>query len=81
METVQPRIFSVAELNNYLREYLAEDDFLRELAVRGEIAGFKAHSSGHIYFNLREQGVSIKTVMFRSYAAHLDFLPEDGMEV
>ena len=80
-EIIQPRIFGVAELNNYLREYLAEDDFLREIAIKGEISGYKAHSSGHIYFSLRDKSCSIKTVMFRSYAAGLTFRPVEGMEV
>lgn len=81
MEKVTPPVIGVAQLNNYLRDYLAEDLLLQDILVQGEIAGFKAHSSGHIYFTLQEEDAAIKAVMFRSYGAELTFLPHDGMLV
>ncbi|MCR4963595.1 MAG: exodeoxyribonuclease VII large subunit [Firmicutes bacterium] len=81
MEDVKLPVIGVAQLNNYLREYLAEDTLLQDILVQGEIAGFKAHSSGHIYFTLQEEEAGIKAVMFRSYRAELDFMPQDGMSV
>ena len=80
-QTVRPRVYGVTELNNYLRETLAEDSFLNSLAICGEISGFNAHSSGHIYFTLKENDCSIRVVMFRRYAATLEFLPADGDKV
>ena len=80
-ETVRPRIYRVAELNFYLREYLAEDTFLGNLAVGGEISGFRAHSSGHVYFTLKDGDCSMRVVMFRRYAETLAFLPADGDQV
>ena len=80
-ETVFPRVYGVAEINYYLKQYLAEDLFLGQLAIRGEISGYKAHSSGHIYFTLKEQDSSIRSVMFRRYAGRLSFTPHDGEEV
>lgn len=80
-ETVFPRVYGVAEINYYLKQYLTEDLFLGQLAIRGEISGYKAHSSGHIYFTLKEKDSSIRSVMFRRYASRLAFTPRDGEEV
>ena len=80
-EIMRPRSIGVAELNYYLKEYLAEDDFLFSVAVQGEVSGFRAHPSGHIYFTLREGEHSLKTVMWRRYASALHWQPKDGEQV
>jgi len=80
-ETIKPRVYGVAEINFYLKEYLAEDAFLSHLAVQGEIGGFKPHSSGHIYFSLKDKDCTMNTVMFRSAASRLAWRPKDGDRV
>ena len=80
-ETVRPRAYGVEEITYYLKEYLAEDKFLSSLAVRGEVSGFKRHASGHIYFTLREGNSSLKTVLFRRWAAALSWTPREGERV
>jgi exodeoxyribonuclease VII large subunit len=80
-EITKIRVYGVAEITWYVREYLAEDPLLASLAVRGEISGFRAHSSGHIYFTLKEQDSALKTVMFRRYAGELTWQPRDGDQV
>ena len=80
-ETVLPRAYTVSEVNNYLREYLAEDEFLTDLLVKGELTGYKRHSSGHIYFTLSEGGCSLNGAMFRAQAENLQFIPKAGMEI
>ena len=80
-QTVQPRIFGVREINQYLREYLAEDDFLSQIAIRGELSSFVRHSSGHIYCSLKDQDCKIKTVMFRRFSEQLDWQPSEGDQV
>lgn len=77
-EIVYPRAYGVAELNYYLKHYLEEDSFLSSIAVAGELSGFKAHSSGHCYFALREGTHSLRAVMFRRYAETLAWQPRDG---
>ena len=77
-ETVYPRAYGVAEINYYIKEYLGEDDFLSHLAVSGEISNFKHHSSGHIYFTLKEGESSLKAVCFRGHASMLTWMPNDG---
>lgn len=72
---------SVTALNEYIKTLLDTDDVLAAVAVRGEISNFKNHyQTGHFYFTLKDDGGCIAAVMFRSYAAHLDFVPENGMK-
>ncbi|MCL1974880.1 MAG: exodeoxyribonuclease VII large subunit, partial [Firmicutes bacterium] len=80
-ETVLPHAYGVSEINNYIREYLEEDEMLVNLLVKGELTAYKRHSSGHIYFTLSEGGCSINGAMFRAQAANLQFLPATGMEI
>ena len=73
---------TVSQLNRYVRALLEENDKLRDLYVRGEIAGFVRHGrSGHCYFRLVDQESGVKAIMFRQNAELLGFEPEDGMAV
>lgn len=72
---------SVSQLNAYIKELLDSDINLSYIPVRGEISNLKRHSSGHIYFTLKDENAKIRCVMFRSYALLLKFRPEDGMNV
>lgn len=74
-----PQIISVYELNKQIRSLL-EGKFPL-LWVRGEISNFKAHTSGHFYFSLKDSKAQISGVMFRGFNQQLKFRPEDGMEV
>ena len=58
-------ILQVSDLNEYVRRSLAADPMLRSLRIRGEISNFKAHSSGHWYFTLKDDQARIACVMFR----------------
>lgn len=74
-------VISVSELNNYIKRLLENDQFLKNIYVRGEISNYKYHSSGHMYFSLKDADSKIKCIMFRSYNSTLKFRPEDGMNV
>jgi exodeoxyribonuclease VII large subunit len=74
-------VLSVSELNRYVRLLLDQDPFLQQVAVVGEVANFKAHTSGHLYFTLRDAEASVRAVMFRSRAERLRFRPENGQSV
>ncbi|MBQ6808194.1 MAG: exodeoxyribonuclease VII large subunit [Firmicutes bacterium] len=80
-ERVYPRTYSVEQILFYIKEYLGEDSFLSSLAVSGEVSGFRAHSSGHVYFSLREGEHQLRVVLFRRYAALQQWLPRDGDRV
>ncbi len=74
-------VFTVTRLNEYASRILQNDPRLRSIRVSGEISGFKRHSSGHLYFNLKDEGAVVACVMFRSAAAKLNFEPGEGMNV
>ena len=76
-----PQVVSVSELTRYIKRLFDTDGMLRGLFVRGEVSNFKRHSSGHLYFTLKDEHSSIRCVMFRSNAQSLVFSPENGMMV
>ena len=78
---MENNLFSVSGLNEYVSGLLAADPFLGNVRVRGEISGFKRHSSGHLYFSLKDEQSLVRCVMFRQQAMRLSFQPEDGMQV
>lgn len=75
------RIFTVTEINNYIKYLMQNDMLLSHLYVKGEISNFKHHSSGHAYFTLKDADSRIKCVMFKGNASKLKFTPEDGCAV
>ena len=79
--TETTRVFTVGELNLYVKGLLESDALLKGLYLRGEISNFKFHSSGHFYFTLKDGEGAVKAVMFRASAGKLRFLPENGMRV
>ncbi len=72
---------SVSELNEYIKNKFDEDEYLANVLVEGEISNCKHHYTGHIYFTLKDENSLIKSIMFKSYTSHLDFVPKDGMKV
>lgn len=78
---MQREILSVSEINGYIKRLLQQDAKLNSVLVRGEISNFTRHSSGHLYFSLKDQTGTIKCVMFRGNAQRLQFQPAHGMQV
>ena len=74
-------VYSVTRLNNEIKELLDAVPGYRNLLVQGEISNYKAHSSGHHYMTLKDEGAAINAVMFRSDAMRLKFRLENGMKV
>lgn len=75
------KILSVTDINNYIKKIIDNDFILRNSHIRGELSNVKLHSSGHIYFSLKDNYTKIKGVMFKSRAMSLNFIPKDGMQV
>ncbi|MBO7763283.1 MAG: exodeoxyribonuclease VII large subunit [Clostridia bacterium] len=71
----------VSALNEYIKALLEGTPFLRRVYLRGEISNFTSHRTGHLYFSLKDEGGLVRAVMFRGNAAHLAFVPENGMKV
>lgn len=74
-------ILTVSEINKYIKEILSRDFILSSAWIKGEISNYKYHYSGHMYFTLKDETSIIKAVMFKTHAANLKFLPENGMKV
>ncbi|MBR3789927.1 MAG: exodeoxyribonuclease VII large subunit [Clostridia bacterium] len=81
MYSVSPTVYSVTELNNFVKSLLDNNESLKSVFVTGEISNFKNHYSGHMYMTIKDEGGAIKAVMFSSYASRLKFVPENGMKV
>ena len=74
-------IFSVSQVNRYVKKMLDSDALLAGLFIEGELSNFNAHSSGHLYFTLKDQSASINGVMFKANAGDIAFTPKSGMKV
>ena len=72
---------SVKQLNSYIKNVLKSDPVLANVAVSGEISNFKLHSSGHVYFNLKDESSKVNCFLPGSIYESLDFMPEEGMQV
>lgn len=75
------KIFSVSELNGYLKDLLDSDMILSGVHVRGELSNYKLYPSGHHYFSMKDASGALKCVMFKGSASKLRFKPHDGMSV
>ncbi|NRD80704.1 exodeoxyribonuclease VII large subunit [Bacillus sp. BRMEA1] len=77
----EQRYLSVNALTKYIKRKFDADPHLHDLHVRGEISNFKQHSSGHMYFTLKDEKARILAVMFSSNSRSMKFTPENGMKV
>ncbi|MBQ8511781.1 MAG: exodeoxyribonuclease VII large subunit [Clostridia bacterium] len=77
-----PGALTVTQLNEYVKRLIDMTPQLTDVYVKGEISNFKNHySTGHYYFTLKDEGGQLRSVMFKSAAAKMKFIPEDGMKV
>jgi exodeoxyribonuclease VII large subunit len=72
---------TVSQLTRYIKRVFSFDNVLSNVCVTGEISNFKLHSSGHMYFTLKDEQSVIRCVMFKTQAQRLRFIPEDGLKV
>jgi len=75
------KTLTVTELTTYIKQLVDSDMLLSNVWVTGEISNYKFHTSGHMYFSLKDEGAVIKCVMFRTQNSRLKFRPEEGMRV
>lgn len=78
---MQNSIYSVSQVNKYIKNMFLSDYMLTNLSVKGELSNVKYHSSGHIYFTLKDEKGAIKGVMFASMRQGLKFVLTEGMQV
>ena len=81
MNLAQFPVYTVSQINGYLKELLEADPLLQSLLIRGEISNYKRYPSGHHYFSLKDEKGSMRCVLFRGDAARLRFQPANGISV
>lgn len=74
-------VYTVGQVNSYIRRMFTEDFLLQELSIKGEVSNCKYHSSGHIYFTLKDSQGTISCVMFAGNRSGLSFRMTEGMQV
>ena len=72
---------TVSKINAYIKNMFRQDYVLSRVSVKGEISNCKYHTSGHIYFTLKDEGGTLSAIMFASQAKSLSFHLSDGMQV
>lgn len=75
------KYITITQLTKYIKYKIDNDINLNQVFIKGEISNFKAHTRGHYYFTLKDEGSRINAVMFQSQTRNLKFSPEDGMKV
>ncbi len=75
------QIYTVSQVNSYIKGMFAMDAALANIAIKGEISNCTYHSSGHIYFTLKDKGGRMSCVMFAGSRRGLDFMMRDGMSI
>ena len=74
-------VYSVSQVNGYIRNMFEQDFVLNRISVRGEVSNCKYHSTGHLYFTMKDHGGAIACVMFASSRKRTDPKLEEGMQV
>ena len=75
------KYLTVSVINRYLKDVFDKNEHLRTVFLKGEISNFKGHTTGHLYFSLKDENSRISAVMFSSSASKLKFDPVDGTKV
>lgn len=75
------KTLTVSALNNYIKRIIDGDVILNNVSLKGEISNFKLHSSGHMYFSLKDSTSKINCVMFKDKAQNVDLDFKEGMQV
>lgn len=74
-------VYSVTQINSYIKNMFRQDFVLNRISIRGEVSNCKYHTSGHIYFTLKDESGTISAIMFASQAAGLKFRLQEGQKV
>ena len=75
------KVYSVGQVNSYIRNMFTQDFVLNRISVRGEVSNCKYHSSGHIYFSLKDASGTIACIRFAGARGGLAFRMSDGQQV
>ena len=74
-------VYTVAQVNSYIKNMFAQDFFMNRLYVKGEVSNCKYHTSGHLYFSLKDESGTLSCVMFAGNRKGLSFPMKEGLQV
>ena len=74
-------VYTVKQVNAYVKNMFAQDFMLNRIYVKGEVSNLKYHTSGHIYFSLKDESGTIACVMFAGQRGGLSFRMQEGQQV
>ncbi len=74
-------VYSVAQVNSYIKNMFEQDFMMRKISVSGEVSNCKYHTSGHIYFTIKDGGSALNAIMFAGNRRGLDFAMQNGDHV
>lgn len=75
------KYLTISTINRYLKDQFDKNEHLRSVFLKGEISNFKGHTTGHLYFSLKDETSKINAIMFSRSASKLTFKPVDGTKV
>ena len=75
------KYLTVSAITRYLKAKFDSDSNLKLVFLKGEISNFKSHTSGHLYFSVKDEQSKINAIMFKTNASKLNFKPLDGTQV
>ena len=75
------KYLTITAITRYLKYKFEQDSNLMQVYIKGEISNFKAHTTGHYYFSLKDDNSKINAIMFRTNTSKLNFIPKEGMKV
>ena len=75
------KYLTITAITRYLKYKFEQDSNLMQVYIKGEISNFKAHTTGHYYFSLKDDNSKINAIMFKTNTAKLNFIPTEGMKV
>lgn len=78
---MRKNIYSVGQVNKYIKNMFAQDFMLHLISIKGEVSNCKYHTSGHIYFTLKDKAGAMSAVMFAGNAKNMTFRMKDGDQV
>ena len=79
--SMMKNVYSVGQVNTYIKNMFAQDFMMQRISVKGEVSNCKYHSSGHIYFTLKDPAGTINAIMFAGYRRGLSFQMKEGDKV
>lgn len=77
----QKTIYTIKELTNYIKSLVEKDPLLSDMWIRGEISNYTHHTSGHMYFTLKDDTSKLRSIMFAGNNRYLKFIPKNGMKI